>query len=85
MNGAQVAAIKLDTGCTRTVVRSDLVDEQLLKQAMVTMYDVHRKKTRYKLAVVTIELDDKTYQHEVAIAETCTIYRSTFYSGPTYP
>ena len=70
VNGAQVARIKLDTGCTRTVVRSALVDKQSLKETTVTMYDVHGRKTRYQLADVTIELDDKTYQREVAVAET---------------
>ena len=69
VNGAQVARIKLETGCTRTIVRSSLVDKQSLKETTVMMYDVHGRKTRYQLADMTIELDDKTYQREVAIAE----------------
>lgn len=72
VDGKKVSRIKLDTGCSRTVVSGTLVDSgsKKLKKESVEMYNASGKVLSYRLADVEVELDGEKYSLEVAIAET---------------
>ena len=71
VEGQAVRDILLDTGCSKTLVRSDLVPaEKLLEGDAVTIRCAHGDTALYPLAEVTIEVDGVPLQVEVAVSET---------------
>ena len=48
--------IQLDTGCSRTVVRSDLVDKKIVDGEFVTIQCAHSDKVSYPLAQVELQV-----------------------------
>ena len=63
--------IMLDTGCSRTLVRRDLVlQEQFIKGAVVPIRCAHGDTVVYPLALVDITLGGCSVQMEAAVSET---------------
>ncbi len=67
----QVADILLDTGCSRTLVRSDLVPaDKLLEGEAVTIRCAHGDTVLYPLAEVSIQVGGVPLLVEAAVSET---------------
>ena len=71
MEGHSVKDIQLDTGCTRTVVRSDLVDKRkIVGGEVVTIQCAHGDIVSYPVATVEIVVDGKQITVEAAVSDT---------------
>ena len=65
-----VSDIFLDTGCSRTMVRKDLVPvNKYLEGDAVTIRCAHRDVTLYPLAEITVAVDGLLFQVEAAVSE----------------
>lgn len=68
--GKELSSILLDTGCSRTLIRQDLVsNEELLEGEMVTVCCAHGDTAMYPLARVTLEVEGKDVEVEAAVVE----------------
>ena len=71
VEGTSVDNILLDTGCSRTLVRRDLVPEdRFLEGEAVTIRCAHGDTVLYPLARVTLEMDGRHIVTEAAVSET---------------
>ena len=71
VEGHSVKDIQLDTGCTRTVVRSDLVDKRkIVSGESVTIQCAHGDVVSYPLARVDIAVAGKRITVEAAVSDT---------------
>ena len=71
VEGRKVTDILLDTGCSRTVVRQDLVPEQKkVEGEAVAICCTHGDTVLYPLAQVEIEIGGQIIEVEAAISET---------------
>ena len=71
VEGHSVEDIQLDTGCTRTDVRSDLVDkEKIAREEIVTIQCAHGDIVSYPVATVEIVVDGKQITVEAAVSDT---------------
>ncbi len=69
-----MADILLDTGCSRTLVRSDLASaDKLLEGEAVTIRCAHGDTVLYPLAEVSIEVEGVPIQLEAAVSEMLTV------------
>ena len=65
-----VSEVVLDTGCSRTMVRRDLVpEENLLPGEAVTVLCAHGDTMLYPLAYVDMEVEGMQLRTKVAIAK----------------
>ena len=62
-------AIQLDTGCSRTVVRSDLIDK-IVDGQFVIIQCVHSDTVSYLLAQVELEVEGRPVTVEAAVSDT---------------
>ena len=70
VEGKRVSDIVLDTGCSRTMVRKELVDEEKnLEGRAVTVRCAHGDTVLYPLAQVELKLDGVAVQVEVAVSD----------------
>ena len=70
VEGQMVQDILLDTGCTRTMVRADLVPpEKFLEGDAVTIQCAHGDTVMYPIANVAIQVDGLEIEVEAAISE----------------
>ena len=70
IEGRELSHILLDTGCSRTLVRHDLVPEdKLLEGEAVTICCAHGDTAVYPLAKVSLEVDGEDMEVEVAVVE----------------
>ena len=67
--GGKEVSMTIDTGCHRTVVRKNFILKELLKKGQIKMEVANEILETYGLADVTITLNNKEYQREVAVAE----------------
>ena len=71
VEGQQVSKILLDTGCSRTMVRRELVPpEKLLEGEAVTIRCAHGDMVLYPLAKIGMEVNGKHLEMEVAVSDT---------------
>ena len=71
VDGHLVQDIQLDTGCSRTVVRSDLVDKmKTIGGETVTIQCAHGDITTYPVATVEIQVNGKQIVVEAAVSDT---------------
>ena len=61
--------MRLDSGCTRTTVRKDLIPRGLLKQERSRLTIADGSQLDCGLADVTLQMNDKDYTLEVAVAK----------------
>lgn len=69
VEGLTVQDIRLDTQCSRTVVRRNLVSNDKLKKETIDLRVASGEKVTFPLADVQIEVDDVAYNLVVAVAE----------------
>ena len=69
MEGTAVSDILVDTGCTRTMVRSDLVGKNLIPGEAVTVLCAHGNTALYPLARVTINVEGIEMEVEAAVSD----------------
>ena len=70
VEGTQVCDILLDTGCSRTLIRKDLVSEEsLLPGEAVAIRCAHGDTVLYPLAQVQLEVEGQTMEATVAVAD----------------
>ena len=70
VEGTEVSDILLDTGCTRTMVRSDLVaEENLIPGEAVTVLCAHGDTVLYPLARVTIHVEGIEMEVKAAVSQ----------------
>ena len=70
VEGAVVSEVVLDTGCSRTMVRRDLVpEENLLPGEAVTVLCAHGDAMLYPLAYVDMEVEGMQLRTKAAIAK----------------
>ena len=63
--------IQLDTGCSRTVVRSDLIDKKkIVDGQFVTIQCAHGDTVSYPLAQVELEVEGRPVTVEAAVSDT---------------
>ena len=71
VEGKPVSSILLDTGCSRTLIRKDLVPQhKLLHGEAVAIRCAHGDTVLYPLAEVDLEVDGYTLHVEAAISDT---------------
>ena len=71
VDGKCVEDIQLDTGCSRTVVRKDLVDEEkMLDGESITIQCAHGDVVSYPLAMVEILVGGRRIEVEAAVSAT---------------
>ena len=71
VEGQLVSDIVLDTGCSRTLVHSDLVSDEKLRQGeAVTVQCAHGDTVVYPLANVELEVHGQAVSVEAAVSET---------------
>ncbi len=71
VEGKAVSNILLDTGCSRTLVRGDLVpDDKVIDGEVVAIRCAHGDTVLYLLAEVTIEVDGRKMNVEAAVSNT---------------
>ena len=71
VGGRAVDDIQLDTGCSRTLVRTDLVDPHLIRhENSVTILCAHGDTVTYPIAKVTLDVKGKQITMEAAISKT---------------
>ena len=70
MEGTAVSDILLDTGCTHTMVRGDLVpEEKLLPEEAATVLCAHGDTVLYPLARVRIDVEGVGMEVRAAVSE----------------
>ena len=76
MEGQQVSKVLLDTGCSRTMVRRELVHpEKLLEGEAVTIRCAHGDMVLYPLAKIGMEVNGHHLDMEVAVSDTLLLGR----------
>ena len=71
VEGQYVRDVVLDTGCSRTLVREDLVPSQKMQEGeAVTIRCAHGDTVLYPLAEVKMEIDGRQIQVEAAVSNT---------------
>uniref|UniRef100_A0A1X7VUY5 CCHC-type domain-containing protein n=1 Tax=Amphimedon queenslandica TaxID=400682 RepID=A0A1X7VUY5_AMPQE len=70
VEGRVMKDIQLDTGCSHTVVRSELVDKQKFQGDTVSIHFAHGDIVSYPVAVVEIDVGRKLLQVEAAVSDT---------------
>ena len=71
VEGQQVSKVLLDTGCSRTMVRRELVPpEKLLEGEAVTIRCAHGDMVLYPLAKIGMEVNGHRLDMEVAVSDT---------------
>ena len=71
VQGVEVTDILLDTGCTQTMVRRDLVpQDQLIEGEAATIRCVHGDNMLYPLADVTINIEGLNLTVRATVSET---------------
>ena len=70
VNGNLVGDILLDTGCSTTLVRRDLVSDERLRKGEVTVRCAHGDTTTYPLAEVAIEVQGIHFKGNVGVSTT---------------
>ena len=71
VEGQQVSKVLLDTGCSRTMVRQELVPpEKLLEGEAVTIQCAHGDMVLYPLAKIGMEVNGHHLDMEVAVSDT---------------
>ena len=71
VEGTPVESIVLDTGCSRTLVRSNLVpQDKVLEGESVAVRCVHGDTVLYHLALVHLEINGHHLDVEAALSET---------------
>lgn len=70
VEGTLVTDILLDTGCTRTLVRRELVPREKILDGEVAIRCAHGDTTRYKLAQVQVTVGEKQFQVEAGVSDT---------------
>ena len=68
IEGTLVGDVLLDTGCTRTLVRRELVPEEMLQGGSVAVRCAHGDTVLYPLAEVELEMDGRSLQVEAAVS-----------------
>ena len=64
-------SVVLDTGCSRTLVRSDLVSQdKILEGEVVAIRCAHGDTALYPLARVHLEINDHSIDVEAALSDT---------------
>ena len=72
VDGHTVTDILLDTGCSQTVVRSDLVlAEKRIEGDAITIRCAHGDTVLYPIAEVEVVVDGIPLQVEAAVSDTC--------------
>ena len=69
INKGQEVEMRLDSGCTRTTVRKDLIPKELLKTGRSEMTIANGALLGYGLADITLTVDDQEYPLEATVAE----------------
>jgi len=70
VDGIPVKSVVLDTGCSRTLVRSDLVSQDnLLEGEVVAICCAHGDTVLYPLAKVHLEISDHNIDVEAAVSD----------------
>ena len=67
VNGNLVGDILLDTGCSTTLVRRDLVSDEKLRKGEVMVHCAHGDMTTYPLAEVAIEVQGIHFKGNVGV------------------
>ena len=63
--------IQLDTGCSRTVVRSDLIDKsKIVDGETITIQCAHGDTVPYPLAIVELQVEGRLVTVEAAVSDT---------------
>ena len=71
VEGRKVSDILLDTGCSQTLVRQELVPESKLKDGeAVAIRCAHGDTVLYPIAEVTMEVEGKPIKIEAAVSDT---------------
>ena len=71
VEGSTVENILLDTGCSRTLVRSDLVrQEKIIEGEVVTICCAHGDTVLYPVASVELEVEGRHITVEAAVSDT---------------
>ena len=69
VEGREVADILLDIGCSRTLVRRDLVNEKMLEGEAVKIRCAHGDIVLYPLAEVEMKIHGETIQVKAAVSD----------------
>ena len=69
VEGSHVSDILLDTGCSRTMVKSNQVSEDKFLDQTVTIRCAHGDVALYPLAEVELEVDGARFQVQAAISD----------------
>ena len=71
VEGKTVKDIQLDTGCSRTVVRSDLIDKKkIVDGETITIQCAHGDTVSYPLAEVELQVEGRLITVEAAVSDT---------------
>ena len=69
VDGKAVSNILLDTGCTHTLIRRDLVPDDRLLDSTIEIQCAHGDCVEYPLAEVDIAVDDEHFEILTGVAE----------------
>ena len=69
VDGKVVSDILLDTGCTRTLIRRDLVPDDRLLDSTIEIQCAHGDCTEYPLAEVDVAVNDEHFEILAGVAE----------------
>ena len=70
VEGQAVSNILIDTGCSQSIVREELVPQERLLGEAVTIRCAHGDVVLYPLAMVEIQMDNRTMELQVAVSDT---------------
>jgi predicted aspartyl protease len=70
VEGQAVSNILIDTGCSQSIVREELVPQERLLGEAVTIRCAHGDVVLYPLAMVEIQIDNRTMELQVAVSDT---------------
>ena len=70
VEGLLVNDIVLDTGCSRTLVRSDLLGEKKFGEETITVQYAHGDVVTYPLAKVELEVEGRALTVKAAVSDT---------------
>ena len=74
VEGTPVESISLDTGCSRTLVRSTLVpQDEVLEGEIIAIQCAHGDTVLYPLALIDLEINGHHIEVEAALSETLPI------------
>ena len=68
VEGKQVEDILLDTGCSRTLVKSSLVPKEKLLNEWVEITCAHGNSVKYQLATVSVQIEGESRSIKVGVA-----------------